>query len=160
MSIEPPRVDRVGMLDRMLNVVKGLTYTNVAIMALLLLLLVPVYLVYRILGDQNLMGAVFNVYSELDAPTDCLLAFQQPAGGSGAYIVRAVLAERNAEVWYVSVKLRFKPDDQAMTQYCGAATQVVDFANDPNNSPVPIFPGSDRKIVPAPRPAEPAKGGP
>ena len=40
----------------MIHVVKGLTYTNVAILALLLAILAPLYFGYRMLGDPNLMG--------------------------------------------------------------------------------------------------------
>jgi hypothetical protein len=148
------------MLDRMLGVVRGLTYTNVAIMALLLLIAFPAYFGYRMLNDQALMGAVFNVYSELDAPTDCLLSFQQPAGGTGSYVIRAVMAERAAEVWYVSAKVKFKPDDAAMAAYCNSASAVIEFLHDPNNAPLPVFPGSERKMVPFPRPIDPPRGGP
>lgn len=149
-QVPPPINDRVGMIDRMLGVVKGLTYTNVAVLALLLGLFAPLYFGYRMLGDPQLMGAVLNVYSEIDSPTDCLLSFQQPTGGTGSYIIRATLAERASEVWYVSAKVKFRPDDAAMKAYCTAASAIVDFARDPNNEPVPTYPGTERRIVPVP----------
>lgn len=155
----PPRIvqadARLGLVDRLVDIVKGLTLTNVLILALLIILIVPLYLAWRVLNDQDLQGKLFNTYSELEAPSDCLLTFQQAAGGSGHYVIRAILAERPAETWYISTRIRFKPDDKAMYLYCAASSQLIDFMRDPNNTAPPVYPGSDRRIVPVPAPRHP-----
>ena len=141
------------LLNKLLDAIKGLTFVNIAVLALLMAILVPVYFGYRILADPMLMGAVFNVYKELETKGDCQLSFEQPSGAIGRYVIRAVLAERNRETWYVSAKVTFAPDDKALIEYCDVLTDMVNFARDPYHQPVPTFPGSDRKIVPIPTPA-------
>jgi hypothetical protein len=145
------------LLQKVLDAVKGLTIVNVVVIGLLAIILVPLYVGWRMLNDPNLMGAVFNIYSEIETTSECPLAYEQPAGGQGRYVIRAVLAERNAETWYISTKVKFQPDDQAMTLYCAALTALVDYIRDPNNEPVPVYPGSERRIVPVAPPKHPTE---
>jgi len=141
------------LLQKLLDAIKGLTLVNVAVLAALVLISVPAYFAWRTINDPQFAGLVFSEYREIDSPTDCVLSLAQPAGTEGSYFIRATLAERNREVWYISVKLHFEPDSQAMIKYCAALTGMVEFARDPYHQDVPRFPDSNRNLVPVATPA-------
>jgi hypothetical protein len=141
------------LLQKLIDVIKGLTWVNVGILAALVLISFPAYFAWRTISDPQFAGLVLSEYREIDSPTDCVLSLAQPAGTEGSYFIRAVLAERNREIWYVSVKLHFEPDSPAMIKYCATLTAMVEFARDPYHQDVPRFPDSNRNLVPVATPA-------
>lgn len=138
------------LLQKLLDAVKGLTLLNIAVLALLLFLLLPAYLAWKIMNDEMMFNAVFSAYSELDSPTDCSLTFQQAAGGRPYYLIRQVMAVRSRETYGASVRLDWDhlPDHDAMVRYCDTLDSIVAYARDPNNSVIPRFPQSNRPLLP------------
>jgi hypothetical protein len=139
--------DRMGLIEKLLEIIKGLTITNIVTLAMLIGLLLPAYLGWRVINDATLMALILSEYRELPAKTDCQLAKEQPAGTEGTYSLRTPFAERSREVWYISVRVRFEPDEQALNKYCAALQGVVDYLSDPQDTPVPVFPDSTRRII-------------
>lgn len=138
------------LLQKLLDAIKGLTFVNVAVLAALIVLLIPAYLMWRIMNDAALFNAVFSDYTELESPTDCQLTFQQASGGRGFYLIRLNLAQRSREIYAVSVRLDWPhaPDGEAIRRYCATLEALVAYGRDPLNVPIPHFPGSERNILP------------
>lgn len=142
------------LLQKLLDAVKGLTIVNVGVLAALVILLIPAYAAWKIINDAALFNAVFSAYSELDSPTDCTLTFQQAAGGRPYYLIRQFLAQRNREVYGVSVRLDWDhpPDKEAMVRYCDTLDSIIGYARDPHNAVIPSFPQSTKNLLPYPPP--------
>lgn len=134
------------LLERLLVAIKGLTFVNVAVLAVLVLLTVPVYFVYRMLNDPQLMGAVLSEFREIRTKTDCSLYYSQSAGSAPTWSVTNQFAERNAEEWAIVVRIKFEPDDAAMRDYCSSLEDVIRYLHDPDLPP-PAFPGSAKTMV-------------
>lgn len=137
----------MSLIEKLLSIIKGLSLLNVAVLGLALALLFPAYIGWKLINNPQLAGLFFSEYREIDSPTDCTLALAQPAGTEAGWYVRAVMAERNRETWFVSVRLRFQPDHDAMATYCAALQAMVDYIHQPDANPVPDFPGSTRPII-------------
>lgn len=134
------------LLQKLLDAVKGLTFVNVAVLAALVFLAVPVYFGWRMLNDPQLMGAVMSDFREISSKTDCSLFRAQLPGSPPAWAITDQFADRNAEFWSIAVRIKFEPDDEAMKAYCASLEGVIRYLHDPDMDP-PTFPGSTRTIV-------------
>src|SRR5262245_34108316 len=93
----PPQNDRyVGWL----NAVKGLSLGNVLVIALLAVVAVPVYVIYRALGDQELLDRFMSTYEEeTSQQVGCTLRHVQARGGPEMYGISAGFAFQGEDRW-------------------------------------------------------------
>ena len=63
---EPPPDGRVA---GWITAAKGLTISNVLVLAALAAVAIPVYVVYKALGDDKLLDRLMSTYEELDGGT-------------------------------------------------------------------------------------------
>ncbi len=145
------------LLGRLLDAVKSLTFVNVAILALLVIIAVPAYLTWKAVDNPELLSLLFSEFQEISTDTDCTLFKGQTQGGTPYYAVTNQFAERNAEFWSVAVRIKFRPDHPAILAYCEALENVIDYMRDPDLQP-PTFPGSTKAIIY--REHHPGRGGP
>lgn len=139
------------IVDKLLVSVKGLTLLNAVVIVMLLFAMFPAYVGWKMLNDTNLLSLVMSQYEELPSETDCSLAMGQASGASPTYFVRNVFQERANEVWYAAVKIKFKPDDEAMRKYCASLDTVIEYMREPTKAVEPKFPGSERLLFPPSR---------
>jgi hypothetical protein len=133
------------LLQKLIDQLKGLTFVNVAILALLVVIAVPTFFVWKAVDNPDLLSLVFSEFQELETGTDCNLFKGQSQGAQPYWAVTNQFAERNAAFWSVAVRIKFKPDHEAVVAYCKSLEAVVSFMRDPN-LPLPTFPGSTKAI--------------
>src|SRR5262245_35164170 len=76
-----------------LNAVKGLTLTNVIVIAVLLVVAVPTYAVYRALNDEKLLDRLLSEYEETyNAEAGCTVRHGRARGGMDRWGIMAGFA--------------------------------------------------------------------
>jgi hypothetical protein len=141
-----------GRLERAAHVVKGLSLSNVAIIALLAVIAVPVYVIYRALGDEKIMDRLMSTYEEVGSKSGCTLRHVQARGGPDLWGVSSGFAYQGADRWFVNVLLDHRPDDEEIASYCASLKLIADTMLDRGDTPLVDQPGGDTEIQRGPVP--------
>ena len=115
-----------GRAERLLNAAKGLSFANVLIIALLVIIAIPVYVVYKALGDEKIMDRLLSTYEEIDSISGCAVRHVQERGGPDMWGVSSGFAFQGADRWYVNVLLTRPPTDSEIASYCESLKLIAD----------------------------------
>lgn len=148
MTEQPPSAQQHGMLERAISSVKGLSLTNVLVIALLVILAIPSYALYQIINDQQLLGRVLSSYEEITSDkTPCTLRIASLRGAGDTYSISAGFAYQGAERWTISVLMDRDPRvGDELNSYCETLQLLIDFMRDPNAHPPP-FPHTEDPMI-------------
>jgi hypothetical protein len=124
MTDEPPPSDKyVGWL----NAVKGLTISNVLVIAMLVVIAIPAYLAYRAINDQDLLDRFFSHYKELSSQNvGCTLREARYRGGTMYWAISTGFAYQGADKYIISVILENQPNAEGIASYCEAIKLIAD----------------------------------
>jgi hypothetical protein len=110
-----------------LTAIKGLTVSNVLVIALLALIVVPVYVIYRALGDDALLDRLLSTYEELSSQqSGCAVRHVQERGGPEMWGVSSGFAFQGADRWFVNVVLTHEPTAEEVYSYCESLKLIAD----------------------------------
>ena len=110
-----------------LNAIKGLTLTNVAVIALLLIVAVPLYVIYKALAIAALLDRLLSTYEEKSSQQyGCTLRHVQARGGPEAWGISTGFAFSGADRWQISVILDHEPTAEDLDGYCATAKLLAD----------------------------------
>jgi hypothetical protein len=116
-----------GKLAAAASVVKGLSLTNVLIIALLVAIAIPAYLVYKALNDPVVMDRLMSSYREYpNQISGCTMREVKERGGPDLWSVSAGFAFHGSARWYVAVALSAKPSDQELVAHCETLKRIAD----------------------------------
>jgi hypothetical protein len=120
----PPADDRyLGWL----NAVKGLSISNVLVIAALAIVAVPVYVIYRALDDEKLLDRFMSTYEEeANQQSGCTLRHVQERGGPDIWGISSGFAFAGAERWFISVALSHDPSNDEVVSYCESLKLIAD----------------------------------
>jgi hypothetical protein len=122
---EPPPSE--GKYLGWLNAVKGLTVSNVLVIALLAVIAVPVYVIYRALEDEKLMDRFMSTYEELgNQQSGCTVRHVQARGGPALWGISTGFAFQGSDRYFVNVALQRQPTDTEIVSYCEALKLIAD----------------------------------
>jgi hypothetical protein len=123
---EPPPQD--GKVLSWLNAIRGLSITNVMVIAMLAIVAVPVYTIWKALGDEKLLDRFLSTYEELGSSqqTGCVLRHVQERGGPDTWGISTGFAFQGEARWFVSVAITHKPIDSEFVSYCEALKLIAD----------------------------------
>jgi hypothetical protein len=121
---EPPPEGRyLGWL----NAIKGLSITNVLVIAMLAVVAVPVYTIYKALGDDKLLDRFMSTYEEeASQMTGCTLRHVQERGGPDIWGISSGFAFQGDDRWFVSVALSHDPSSEEVASYCESLKLIAD----------------------------------
>lgn len=123
MSEPAPPPDR---LSGWLNAVRGLTLSNVLVIALLAIIAVPVYVIYKaVSGNDELLDRLLSTYEEVDQQSGCAVRHVQERGGPELWAVSTGFAFRGFDRWSVSVVMTHEPGEE-LASYCEALKLIAD----------------------------------
>jgi len=155
----PPAGGHEGWVTMVLNFIKGMTFTNVIIVVILIIVLIPVYFLYRVLNDENMLHRFLSSYEEIPNPipgSNCTLRLVSMRGGGDMYSISTGFAFQGADRWTVGVILDRNPDHSQLQSYCATLNLIVDYMRRPETAPSPTYPNSDDPLIwhypPAPAP--------
>ena len=102
-----------GMLERAVASVKGLSLANVLVIALLMMLAIPSYILYRLFNDQAMLGRVLSSYEEITSDkTPCTLRIASLRGAGDTYSISTGFAYHGSDRWTLAVLMDRKPTDE------------------------------------------------
>lgn len=143
---EEPQVTE-GRILSLINVVKGLTLSNVLVIVVLITVLVPVYVIYRAINDEQLMDRFLSDFRELGSQqTGCTVRAARPRGGTLVYGISAGFAFQGSDRYLISVALDHPPTPQEVASYCDVLNLIIDYMRDPEGTS-PEFPGTNDPII-------------
>jgi hypothetical protein len=121
---DPPPTD--GKFLGWLTAVKTLSVTNVLVIAMLAVIAVPVYFVYRTLNDEDLLDRFFSHYKELSSQAIGCTLREVKYHGSEWWAVSTGFAFQGADRYVISVVLDYNPDSEQITSYCQTVKIIAD----------------------------------
>jgi len=122
---EPPPPDE-GRVVGWIKAAQGLTLGNLLILAGLATITVPVYVIYRALGDEALLDRLMSTYEVIDTKQGCLVRHVQERGGPDLWGVSSGFAFQGRDRWYVNVLLEHTPSDDEVAAYCASLKLIAD----------------------------------
>lgn len=118
-----PNGDRAS---RWVGLVKGLTLGNVLIIFLLVVIAVPVYVIYKALGDEKLLDRLMSTYEEMPDQSGCVVRHVALRGGPDQWGISSGFAVQGSARWFVSVIMDRAPTHEEVESYCEALKLIVD----------------------------------
>lgn len=122
MTDQPPDGRVVGLI----KAAQSLTWSNLAVLAGLAAIAVPVYVVYRAIGDEALLDRLMSTYEVIDTKQGCLVRHVQERGGPDLWGVSSGFAFQGRDRWYVNVLLEHMPSDDEVAAYCASLKLIAD----------------------------------
>jgi hypothetical protein len=148
LSTPPPTPHQnQGIFSAVVDAVKGLSLTNVLVVMLLAIVVIPGYAMWRMLDDPAMLGRFLSSYEEvLSDKWPCTLRIASARGAGDQYGISTGFAYQGSERWTLNVLMDRKPTDQEMVSYCETLNLLIDFMRDPN-ARSPYFPGTEVPVV-------------
>jgi hypothetical protein len=116
-----------GRVSSWLNAIKGLTVSNVMVIAMLVVIAIPAYTIYRALNDEKLLDRLLSTYEETSSQmTSCTLRHVQERGGPEMWGISSGFAFAGADRWFVSVVLGHEPSNDEIVSYCQSLKLITD----------------------------------
>jgi hypothetical protein len=135
------------MISGIADIIKGLSLTNVLIIALLVLIAIPSYILWRFLNDASLLNKFTSFYEEISSDkVGCTLRVASQRGAHPIYSISTGFAFQGSDRYTVGVIITHKPDDGELVSYCETLNLIVDFMRRPD-AQSPTFPNSDKPLV-------------
>jgi hypothetical protein len=127
---------------------KGLTLTNVLVIGLMAMVAVPVYFVWRVMGDPALLDRFLSHYKETGSGTGCTIREARQRGGPVVWSISTGFAHAGSDRWMVSVILTTEPEPQDVESYCATLELIVAKMLDDIGSSAPRLDGPRRTAGP------------
>lgn len=132
-----------------LNAIKGLTLQNVMIIALLVVIAIPAYVIWKALSDDKLLDRLMSTYEEVEHQNiGCAVRHVQERGGPELWGVSSGFAFQGADRWYVNVVLTHDPSDEELVSYCESLKLIADRMLSLNGGSSEIHPGPMSRPTP------------
>lgn len=122
---EPPPHD--GRVLGWLTAVKGLTISNVLVIAMLGVIAVPIYAAYRILNDEALLDKLLSSYKEYP-PSDagCTIRELRPRSAAAQWTIATGFAYEGTDRWLAGVVLDHSPNEAERESYCASLKLITE----------------------------------
>jgi hypothetical protein len=123
----PPPSPQNGKVLTWLNAVKGLSVTNVLVIAMLAVVAVPVYTIWKALGDEKLLDRFMSTFEELgNQQSGCTMRHVQERGGPDLWGISTGFAFSGTDKYAVNVVLDHMPTDAEIVSYCESLKLIAD----------------------------------
>ena len=115
------------LLSKLLESIKGLSLTNVAVLAILVVVAIPAYSVYKMLNDVVILDRLMSSYKEVSSQvTSCTVRETKLRGGPPSWNISTGFAYHGGDRYVVAVALGRQPSDEEMTSYCATLKLIAD----------------------------------
>lgn len=144
----PPETDdRVGQIGGLVKIVQSISLTQVLVIALLVAIGMPTFIIWRFLNDSSLLNKWTSFYEEISTDkSPCTLRIASQRGAEPFYAVSTGFAYQGSDRWTISVLLGHRPDDGEIASYCETLNLIVDYMRRPN-AKSPTYPNSDEPLI-------------
>lgn len=126
-----PSQAEVGKLSSWLNAVKGLTITNVAVIAMLVVVAIPAYFAYSAINNEELLDRFLSNYRELSSQNlPCSVREAKFRGGAPVWSITTGFAFAGRDRYIIGVVLDYEPNNEALQSYCETLKMIADTMGD------------------------------
>jgi hypothetical protein len=109
------------------NIVKGLSLQNVLVIALLVVIAVPTYVIYRALDNDALMDRFMSTYEEVsNQNVPCALRHVQARGGPDEWSISTGFSFVGRDRWFLNVVMSHQPSPEEIVSYCETLKLIAD----------------------------------
>ena len=137
----------MGQIGGVVNIIKGLSLTHVLIIALLVVIALPTYVLWRFVNDASLLNKFTSFYEEIaNDKSSCTLRIASQRGVDAFYAISTGFAFQGSDRYTISVLLHRHPDDGELASYCETLNLIVDYMRRPD-AKSPTFPNSDEPLI-------------
>jgi hypothetical protein len=124
---QPPPTPQDGRILSWLGAVKGLTVTNVLVIAMLVVVAIPAYFVWKALNDQVLLDRFLSNYRELSAQNvACAIREAKYRGGATQWSISTGFAIAGRDRYVVAVVMDYYPSNEELHSYCETLKLIAD----------------------------------
>ena len=135
------------MVGGLARILQSMTLTNVLILALLAMIAVPTYVLWRAMNDTALLDRFISRYEEIASDkVACTLRIASQRGGGAQHSISTGFAFQGSDRWTVGVILTHRPDDGELISYCETLNLIVDYMRRPD-ARSPTYPDSDEPLI-------------
>jgi hypothetical protein len=113
-------------LSGVANVLKGLTLRNVAILALIMAMAVPVFVIWKVFSDPDLLDRFLSSYRVVRTSGGCVVRAAKERGGPEQWSISTGFAAGGTERWTVGVILEREPTEEQIVSHCATLNLIVD----------------------------------
>jgi hypothetical protein len=134
----PPAAGPEGWFATIVHAIRSLTFTNVIVIVILVIVLIPAWMIYRVLNDEQLLFRFLSSYREIPNPvlgSNCTLREVSIRGAGDTYGISTNFATLGNDRWQIGVTLGSKPSHQDIETYCEVLNKVIDKMRDPTLPP-------------------------
>jgi hypothetical protein len=103
-----------------------MTLAQVAILALLIMLLIPVYVIWKALSDEALLDRFLSSYREVPSDSGCTIRVVAERGGPELWSISSQFAAQGNDRWTVGVILTKQPSTEEITSFCASLKLIAD----------------------------------
>lgn len=121
---EPPPPE--GRVQGAIRLAQSLTFGNVLVLAALAVVAIPVYTVYRALGDDKLLDRLMSTYEVIESHQGCAVRHVQERGGPDLWGVSSGFAFQGDARYYINVIVDHMPSDDEVASYCAVLKLIAD----------------------------------
>jgi hypothetical protein len=144
---QPPPSQEPGIWQTIVRAVTSMSLTQALVIALLLAVVVPSYLLYRAVNDPAMLGRFLSSYEEISSDkVACVLRIASLRGGGDEYGISTGFAAQGNDRYVISVLMDRKPSEVEIQSYCEVLQRIVDHMRRPE-SPSPTFPGTEEPLI-------------
>jgi hypothetical protein len=143
------------MIGGIAKIIQSMTLTNVLILALIIIVLAPTFVLWRFMNDSSLLNKWTSFYEEVSSDkTPCTLRIASQRGADPVHSISTGFAYQGSDRYTVGVILSHPPDDGDLVSYCEVLNRIVDHMRRPETTKSPTYPNSDEEIIWHYRPEE------
>jgi len=145
----PPPGNSDSWVQTVIHFLTNLKLRNVLVIAVLVVVTIPAYFVWRVLNDEAMLYRFLSSYKEIPNPipgSNCTLRQVSVRGGGDQYSISTGFAFQGADRWTVGVILDRNPNNTELQSYCDTLNLIVDHMRRPE-SPSPTFPNTDEPLI-------------
>lgn len=123
----------ITRLERILNLLKGLSFGNVVVIFILVMTAAAIYTLYRFLNDEILMNKFLSHYEESsNDKIPCTSRIGSKRGGALTYSITTGFAYDGNDRWVIGIHRDAKISKDEFFEYCIALQMFVDYLHRPD----------------------------
>jgi hypothetical protein len=113
-------------LSGVASVLRSLTFQNVAVLAAIVALVIPVFVIWKALSDPAVLDRFLSSYRVVRTSGGCVVRAAKERGGPEQWSISTGFAAGGTERWTVGVILEREPTEEQIVSHCATLNLIVD----------------------------------
>lgn len=124
-SLHPSPSDRMGLVERVTEILRSLTLQNVLVMGILVCIAVPSWFAYKFLSDPAFRHEFMSTARIIDMKVPCQVLLGNVSGQGDRFLVLVTYAVRARMEHFVGIRSPGLLSDSEVEQVCALVNEEV-----------------------------------